>query len=85
MGAKIKTDFPLTKAALVVLRRAWPEAMNLSTLIKKSKQFLQKKLNHYEMAAIEERETLGEDLLYCFAGNAIEFHTWQADFVTAVT
>jgi methyltransferase-like protein/SAM-dependent methyltransferase len=84
-GAKIKTDFPLTKAALVVLRRAWPEAMNLSTLIKKSKQFLQKKLNHYEMAAIEERETLGEDLLYCFAGNAIEFHTWQADFVTAVS
>lgn len=84
-GARVNTDFPMTKAALVVLRRAWPEAMNLNTLIKKSKKLLQENLDHYEMAAIEERETLGEDLLYCFAGNAIEFHTWQADFVTEVS
>jgi methyltransferase-like protein len=28
---------------------------------------------------------LADDLLHCYAANAVEFHTWQADFVTEVS
>jgi methyltransferase-like protein/trans-aconitate methyltransferase len=84
-GAWSKTDFPMTKAALAVLRSTWPKAMSLNTLIKNAQQLLQEKLNNYEIDPVKDRELLGEDLLHCFAGNVVEFHTWQADFVTALS
>ena len=37
------------------------------------------------MDPVECEESLGEDILHCFAGNVAELHTCQADFVTAVS
>ncbi len=83
-GASLKTDFPMTKAALVVLRHAWPKAMDLSALIENATLLLQEKLNGHETMPLEDRKILGEALLHGFAGNVVELHTWQADFATAV-
>ncbi len=84
-GAWTKSDFSLTKAALAVLRDAWPKAMTLDTLLKAAEQLLQEKLPAFNMDPVECKESLGEDILHCFAGNVAELHTCQVDFVTAVS
>lgn len=84
-GAWTKSDFPVTKAALAVLRDAWPNAMTLDTLMKGAEQLLQEKLPTLKLNPAEGKESLGEDILHCFAGNVVELHTCQADFVTAVS
>jgi methyltransferase-like protein/SAM-dependent methyltransferase len=83
-GAWTKTDFPMTKAALQVLRESWPKALSLRRLVENAKDLLQRKLNGYQIDTVQVREMLGEDLLHCYAGNVVECHTWQADFVTSV-
>jgi len=84
-GAWTKSDFPVTKAALAVLRNAWPRAMTLDTLMKDTEQLLHEKLPTFKLNPTEGKESLGEDILHCFAGNVVELHTCQADFVTAVS
>jgi len=84
-GAWTKSDFPITKAALAVLRDAWPKAMTLDTLMKRAEQLLGKDLPAAPMDPVESKKALGEDILHCFAGNVAELHTCQADFVTTVS
>ncbi len=84
-GAWTKSDFPVTKAALAVLRSAWPKALTLGTLMKDTEQLLQKNLPAFNMDPVECKKALGEDILHCFAGNVVELHTCQADFVTAAS
>lgn len=84
-GAWTRSDFPLTKAALAVLRNAWPKAMTLDTLAKEAEQLLQEKFPPFNMDPAERKESLAEDLLHCFAGKVVQFHTCQADFVTVVS
>lgn len=84
-GAWTKSGFPVTKAALVILQNAWPRAMTLDTLVKEAEKLLQKAFPAFNMDPVERKESLAEDLLHCFAGNVVQFHTCQADFVTAVS
>jgi methyltransferase-like protein/ubiquinone/menaquinone biosynthesis C-methylase UbiE len=84
-GAWTKSDFAVTKAALEVLRNAWPKAMTLDTLLKGAEQILEKDLPAFKIDPLKSKEALGEDILHCFAGNVTELHTCQADFVTIVS
>ncbi|MEN6320459.1 MAG: class I SAM-dependent methyltransferase [Syntrophaceae bacterium] len=83
-GIIADTTYPITKAAFQVLGNCWPRAIDLSTLFSSAKA-------HLDAAAIatqddnEAKRILAEDLLKSFTGNVVEFHIWQADFVTEVS
>jgi len=83
-GAMADTDYPVTKAAFLVLGECWPRAIDLPTLYDNARALL-------DPTAIatqdgnEATRVLAEDLLKSYTGNVVEFHTWQGDFVTEVT
>jgi methyltransferase-like protein/SAM-dependent methyltransferase len=81
-GRVISTDFPLTKAALVVLGEVWPRAIDLNSLHDAARQRLE---NGPSADGAEHDWTLLRgDLLHCYTANTVELHTWQADFVVKV-
>jgi methyltransferase-like protein len=84
-GATAETTFPLTKAALVVLREWWPRAVDLDTLSKEANRLLDSAQVPYETDDQKNQKILVQDLLHCYSVNLVEFHTWQADFVTEVS
>jgi methyltransferase-like protein/SAM-dependent methyltransferase len=84
-GATAETSFPLTKAALVVLRERWPRAVDVDTLSQEANRMLDIAKIPYEAHDQENQKILAEDLLHCYSIKLVEFHTWQADFVTEVS
>src|SRR5262249_44066210 len=84
-GVTIKTDFPLTKAAMAVLKDSWPRAIPLDALWREATARLSSLVGHQEPDEPQSRQMLAEDLLRCYASGGVEFHTWQADFVTQVS
>jgi len=84
-GAWTKSDFPITKAALAILRDAWPKALTLDTLRKDAEAVVRDTLPAFSIDPPGCKESLAEDLLHCFAGNVVEFHTCQQDFITVVS
>jgi methyltransferase-like protein len=84
-GANAETAYPLTKAALKILNEYWPRAMDLNTLIDEATSRLK---NLSIPASVDKQaniKVLLEDLLQCYTVNVVEFHTWQADFVTEIS
>jgi methyltransferase-like protein/SAM-dependent methyltransferase len=84
-GASIVTDHPLTKAGLLVLSRQWPRAMDLDGLAQQALALLVEHQTPGEPDFQQDRKVLSEYLLRCYAAGGLEFHTWQADFVTEVS
>ena len=84
-GLTVETDFPLTKAGLTVLKEHWPRAIDLDSLFRKANQPLANSLTREDAYVQQNRRVLAEDLLHCYTANMVEFHTWQADFVTEVS
>lgn len=84
-GAHIETDFPLTKAAFLVLKEQWPKAIAMSTLYENSKQRLEETGIPITGNDGDPLRILFNDLLHCFSVNVVEFHTWQGDFVTEIS
>lgn len=84
-GATAETVFPLTKAALVVLGERWPRAVDVDTLAQEANLILDSAKVPYEADGQENQKILAQDLLHCYSINLVEFHTWQADFVTKVS
>jgi methyltransferase-like protein/cyclopropane fatty-acyl-phospholipid synthase-like methyltransferase len=84
-GLPVQTEFPLTKAALTVLWEHWPRAIDLNTLFQEASRRLGDSPVHRKAEIQKDRMTLADDLLHCYAANAVELRTWQADFVTEVS
>jgi methyltransferase-like protein/SAM-dependent methyltransferase len=84
-GLPVQTEFPLTKAALAVLWEHWPRAIALDTLFQEASWRLGDSTGHRKAQIQKGRRVLADDLLHCYAANAVEFHTWQADFVIEVS
>jgi len=84
-GLPVQTEFPLTKAALTVLWEHWPRAIDLNTLFQEANRRLGNPADHRKAESQKSRRVLADDLLHCYAANAVEFHTWQADFATEVS
>ena len=84
-GLPVQTGFPLAKAALVALRQHWPRAIDLNTLFHEASRRLGDSLDQRKADVQKSRWVLADDLLHCYAANAVEFHTWQADFLTEVS
>jgi methyltransferase-like protein len=81
----VQTEFPLTKAALTVLWERWPRAIDLNTLFHEASRRLGNPPDHRKAQIQKSRRVLADDLLHCYAANAVEFRTWQADFVIEVS
>lgn len=76
----LQTSRPLTKAAFVVMRELWPQALGMETLFQK----IRKKLAIHQPAlnidTEDNRQMLIKDLLQAYAVNMIELHTHQPEF-----
>jgi methyltransferase-like protein/2-polyprenyl-3-methyl-5-hydroxy-6-metoxy-1,4-benzoquinol methylase len=84
-GFKAETDYPLTKAALKILKDHWPRGVDFSDLAQEATSCSRAS---YAIGDVEEQQStivLCQDLLQCYTGNVVEFHTWQADFVTEIS
>ena len=83
-GMWTQSDAPVTKAALHILRRAWPEAVDFDSLSDEVVHLLRRDNVQPERVDSDQnwRDHLAEDLLHCFAHKVIGFHTWEARFVT---
>jgi methyltransferase-like protein/2-polyprenyl-3-methyl-5-hydroxy-6-metoxy-1,4-benzoquinol methylase len=78
-GLTIKTNRPLIKAALTVLRENWPRAVDLDTLFNASVQKL-KDANHLkEEPSIQQ---LALDLLNGYTSNIVLFRSWEGEFAS---
>lgn len=84
-GARAETAVPLTKAALVVLRNSWPRALDLDTLTREAHLLLDRVDVSANAEDFRSKQLLAQDLLHCYSVNLLEFHTWQAGFVTALS
>jgi len=84
-GPSLATNHPLTKAALLVLSRQWPRAINLETLVAEALTLLG---DHQFLAETDLQlglNVLGDHLLQGLLRGFLELHTWQADFTTDVS
>ncbi len=79
-GATISTGSSLTKSALLVLRECWPCAVSLESLIQKAVAKLNTDHIDISQEMNQAKRILGDDLLFSYTANAVEFHTWQAGF-----
>lgn len=84
-GSSVETAYPLTKAAMTVLRNHWPEAVAFDDLFTETKQRLEDVPIFSQVSPEQGRRVLADDLLHCYTFNAVELHTWQADLKTTVS
>ena len=84
-GRKAETDYPLTKAALKILKDHWPRAIDFNALVHEATGCLRASSAIGDVEEQQSTNVLCQDLLQCYTGNVVEFHTWQADFVTEIS
>jgi len=82
-GQNVETKFPLTKAAFSILQAHWPKSIRVEDLIQMAASRIDLSVTDSEFS--QHRQTLLDDLLYCFIARTLEFNIWQADFVTEVS
>ena len=81
-GASLATDHALTKAGLIVLKKHWPRAIDLDTLLQESACLVSNLQPLTEAQLQQSRRVFSEHLLKCYAAGVVELHSWQAHFVT---
>lgn len=83
-GANIETEFPITKAAFLVLKEEWPKAISMATLYENAAR----KVKGMGIRTAENDGDLCKvlfiDLLHCYSLNLVELHTWQGDFINEI-
>lgn len=79
-GATVETSSPLTKAAMLVLKAQWPRALARADLETRAQALLQEQGPIVLSDTGEAAAQLANDLLHSYTVNAVEFHTWQAEF-----
>ena len=78
-GVGVSTSDPIVKAALVVLRAIWPEAMGFETLLSAARSHLGRDSAAGARPAELDRRTLALDLLNCFLAGAVEVSAHPPD------
>ncbi len=80
-GLDVGTDLPITKAALQLLRRAWPDLVPFEELTREAVTLLRQG----GLAAPDEPEALdrlGADLLELYCRGGLEMHVWRPVLAT---
>jgi len=83
-GANIETEFPITKAAFLVLKEHWPKAIAMTTLYENATRKLRDMDIFPTGKETNLRRILFTDLLHCYSLNLVELHTWQGDFINEI-
>ena len=84
-GAWTRVDYPLTKAALLILRKQWPKALTFHSLFNHARQLIGQDGPEDVDPIHQQEELLAEDLLFCFVGNVVELHTCRQDFAAQLS
>ena len=73
IGASLTTPNPITKAAMTVLSRNWPRAMQFEALLKEARALLDEQGPAATSVAppAPDEQVLGADLLTCFSANIV--------------
>ena len=79
-GRGIKTPNPVTKAALVVLARRWPESIALSELLQEALALLCLPDAQAGQPGLSATQTLASDLLQCYGVGIVELHAQPSGF-----
>jgi methyltransferase-like protein/cyclopropane fatty-acyl-phospholipid synthase-like methyltransferase len=80
-GASVETGRRATKASFVILQEAWPRAIPLDDLVD---EVMKRRGLPPEERKLT-RAKVGLNLLTSYSVRAVEFRTWQADFVNKVS
>ena len=86
-GPTLATNRPITKAALFALKEVWPKALSLDELTAAAKKKLEE-ANLPDVDKVEEnqyKQILMRDMLQCMTVSLVEYHLWQADFMTEIS
>ena len=80
-GAKISTDHPLTKAAMLYLIEIWPQVSGFDELVAVAAERLRQPITEGD------RHLLGANLLkaYGYSENLVEFHLYASPIVTTIS
>jgi len=80
-GAQIETGSPVLKTSFIILSEQWPRALTFDDLVMKvrEKRGLSSEVEEQTKAEV------GLSLLTAYSIRAVEFHTWQANFVSFVS
>ncbi|MCX4240628.1 methyltransferase regulatory domain-containing protein [Paraliomyxa miuraensis] len=70
---EMTTSTPLTKAALLLLQRAWPRALSVDVLFQRASSLVREAGLPAESG---QEETLASDLLWCSFGGAVGVRRW---------
>jgi SAM-dependent methyltransferase len=84
-GLEIESELPLTKAALVLLRRAWPDVVRFEALVEQAAALVSEA--GVELATGVQAaawETVGADLLELYCRGVLELHGWRPELCTSV-
>lgn len=81
-GLQLTTSDPLAKAALVLLGRAWPQAMHFEDLLAQTHEALAMPPAAEEAERTREALALGDILLRTFTIGLVQFHLHPARFVS---
>lgn len=83
-GLELESELPVTKAGLVVLRRAWPDVVRFEALVEQSRALLREA---GVVVPSEEDATvgLGADLLELYCRGVLELHRLRPELCVTVT
>jgi methyltransferase-like protein/predicted O-methyltransferase YrrM len=80
-GGMLKTPNPVTKAAMVVLARHWPEALGFVDLLREALALVGLPESQAAQPGLSAEQTLASDLLQCYGAGLVELHSCASGFV----
>lgn len=80
----LQTSHPLTKAAFVVMKESWPQALGMESLFRKVVEKLVGENPAEKIDTEENRRLLRKDMLQAYSVNMVELHAHQPDFHTNI-
>lgn len=83
-GLEVETAQPVAKAALMLLRRAWPDRVRFETLVDGALAMVREAGMELAIGVEDAMRGLGADLLALYCRGAVELHRWRPSLTTAV-
>lgn len=80
-GGMLKTPNSVTKAAIAVLAKHWPQALAFPDLLRKSQVLMNQQGYPSASTELSVEDTLASDLLQCHAAGLLELHAHPSCFV----
>jgi len=84
-GTFIETENPVIKAALWILNKHWPKALQFETLNEMCFKTVSEEIDANLLNSANWRHELGRGLLHCYSSGAVMVRIWEAEFIAHVT